>query len=147
MPEFEPGEEVCARIVAFDVAGHRSAPSPETCSTAISCPLVFNQFCSLPTDCSAGSEPTGMNDAGPDAAEPDADPIDAVSDGVGADATEVDTQTPPTHEPDAGGPVTPGDGGCSVSRHDPASSSARPLFAAMLVAVSFLRRWRRTVSG
>jgi hypothetical protein len=49
---FGPGEEICARIIAFDMAGHRSEPSPEICTSVSACPPPTRQnSCTWSLDC------------------------------------------------------------------------------------------------
>ena len=123
-PPFQVGEEICARIIAFDMAGHRSEPSPEICTRVAACapPAPGQAFCSF------------------DACTP-LDPGDASADAMGArDADPPDADPPDVLERDRGC-------GCSLARialrtASPRSraASALSLVGALAVAAAFARR-------
>jgi MYXO-CTERM domain-containing protein len=129
VPPFATDENVCARLVAFDMAGHRSEAPREICSRAVACAPQLTNAC-LPVDeCLPGSDPSAR-DAGPD--------------GVGSG--EGDGMPPPTSNP--GGPITPIDDdesgrGCSLSRGTAVTSSPRNLLMVAIAAAFFWRRRRR----
>jgi len=155
IPAFVPTDDVCARIVAFDAAGHRSESPTEICSRAMSCEPRFSGACTPLDEClppptnDAGPDAVGP-DANPDALTPDADPDDAAVDAVVPDGGAIDAAVPPTNAPDVGGqgPATDSDGprdsGCAVAHVAASPAPRRALFAALIAACALgLRRLRR----
>jgi len=107
---FGPGEEICARIIGFDMAGHRSEPSPEICTSVSACPPPTPQNpCSWSLDCNS------LGDAGRDGA---------------ADAGVTDV-SPPQQE---------GDCGCSMSKTAASPASLPQLLAAFAALAALVRR-------
>jgi hypothetical protein len=131
-PSFEVGEEICARIIAFDMAGHRSEPSPEICTRAAACgvppPAPISGLCVFSDECF----PLDRGDASADA--------------IGAS----DADRPGADPPDAGQPdmlERDRSFGCSMAKNasraaSPRSraSSALSLVCALAVAAAFARR-------
>ena len=65
VPTFEPGESICARIVAVDMAGHRAEPSSEICARPVACPPL-TRSCTWSEECRPlDGGPGGPDDAGP----------------------------------------------------------------------------------
>ena len=107
---FGPNEEICARIIAFDMAGHRSEPSPEICTSVSACPPPTPQNpCAWSLDCNS------LGDAGRDGA---------------ADAGDTDV-SPPRPE---------SDGGCSMSKTAARPASLARLLAAFAALAVLARR-------
>lgn len=155
VPKFAAGEQVCARIVAYDVTGRRSDPSPEICTTAAACVPAYNQGCTVLDTCGPTGEPSDGGDAGPgvpDVAEggpnePDATPpIDPPDAADAATPPTKDAAWPPGNQPDVGDsnppPNGPSDsGGCSIgpgAAHRSGAISA--LFTLFAVAALVRRR-------
>lgn len=136
VPAFAPQQNLCARIVAFDMAGHRGASSPEICARAIACAPSVDMTCTPRDEClpieSDGGEAPDSGEA-PDAGE--------ASDGaVPQDATsgQNDGTAPPS------APMTEGVScACSLSRAGGASGSGSAGFLGMLAATMLQRRRRR----
>jgi hypothetical protein len=131
VPAFATDENVCARMVAFDMAGHRSAPSREICSRAVACAPRFDNTCTPVDECLPGSDPS-TPDAGPDDAESDDGDAGAPppTDDPDADAAPTDPSTPDAGPDDAesddGDPSTPDAGadGAGSDDGDPSTPDA-----------------------
>jgi hypothetical protein len=116
---FEQDEPICARIVAVDMAGHRSEPSPEICTRVSACaPPTRATGCMWSPDCLAlDGGPTGTNDAGTaDADWPDTPPVLRES-GASCD--------------------------CSLTSHASPCVSIGSLLPALAAAAALVRRRRR----
>jgi hypothetical protein len=138
-PEFAPGQEICAQIVAIDVAGHRSEASPKICQTVRACAAKFepstcilSETCDPPTDPDAGLDAT--SDAGTNG---DAPPVDSPEGGTGG-------TTGGSGGTSAGsGGATGGDdadGGCSIARTRETPGSSWSRIVPLLAAGVWLRR-------
>jgi hypothetical protein len=107
---FGPGDEICARIIGFDMAGHRSEPSPEICTSVSACPPPTPQnSCAWSLDCNV------LGDAGPDGA---------------ADAG----------VPDVSPPRVESEGGCSMSKTAARPAALPQLLAAFAAIAALVRR-------
>ena len=128
VPSFNAGENVCARVIAFDMAGHRSDASPEICSRAEACaPKIERNTCFFVDECVPESDPTS-----------DAGEGDAAQDGAGGtDAPRVDA---PPHLP----PEDNDRGGCTISHGVLRGASMNPRLAFFAAALVLLRRRRRS---
>jgi hypothetical protein len=111
---FGAGEEICARIVALDMAGLRGEASPEICTRVSACPPPAPNSCSwtcaLPGD--AGLGDAGAGDGG---------------------ATDV----PPP-------PIDTDPGGCSMSTNGSRPASPAALLAVFAAIAALMRRQDRS---
>jgi hypothetical protein len=143
IPLFNAGENVCARVIAFDMAGHRSDPSPEICSRVVACAPRVTNACTFFDECIPESDPAsdaGSSDAdGGDAGSSDAGPSDdaAQDDAGGTDAPGVDA--PPSASSENNDM-----GGCTISHGGLRSASLSPRLVVLAAALVLLRRRRRS---
>jgi hypothetical protein len=146
VPEFRPGDEICARLVAFDVAGHLSMGSPQICETVRACePRIVQPGCGLSAECvppanvDAGVD--GASDADTDTAdaggESDAAPGSGGTGGSGGGAAGSGASAP------GGGSSGGTDGGCSTSGQNRAPMSVWSRIIPLLAAGALMRRRRR----
>jgi hypothetical protein len=140
VPSFNASDDICVRVVAFDMAGHRSDASPEICSRAVGCaPKVDGSTCSFVDECVPEADPT--SDAGSsDAASSDVGPSDDVAqaDAEGKDGSRIDA--PPLF-PTVNNDM---DDGCTISHGNLRGGSKISRFAVFAAALVLLRRRRRS---
>jgi hypothetical protein len=118
-PSFAPDEDVCIRLVAFDMAGHRSGDPRQICKKAVACSARYSSACGVLDECAAGSEPSPEGGAGP-----------------GEDAGST-TPTVPTEDSQ--------EGGCSLAGGRVARDRAY-LFAIAIAGTLLWRRRQRRAS-
>jgi hypothetical protein len=146
-PPFAPEEDLCIRLVAFDMAGHRSGDPRQICTRSVACSPRFNSACMLLDQCAPRSEPSPEGGAGPseEAGTPPTSDSEPSSEGGVGSAEEAGTPAARDSGVEVGAPTVPigetQEGGCSLTGGRAARGSA-PLFA-MAVAGALLWGRRR----